>query len=225
MSAWLWIAVTSTPCCRSVLATAFTSLSISTKSPVIAAFPSLVGWKFITVTTPMAGSNGWPISVIASARGAVTWKTPAPTSRPERPSACSMAFVSRVVPPRRGRSGCRAAEWRAARGQRLAEGARHLQGVAVSAVMHVHRVRRHLVQMVVDRRHLEAARKQPGHDRRDLLIEQDEVAHDHGVVTDLLERRVRAQSEARLHRNTLHRDVEIGAGYADAEDVAGLHLA
>src|SRR2546427_1000494 len=103
--AWLWIAVTSTPCCRSVLATAFTSLSISTKSPVIAAFPSLVGWKFITVTTPMAGSSAWPISVIASARGTVTWKTPAPTSRPERPSACSMAFVSRVGPPAAAEAG------------------------------------------------------------------------------------------------------------------------
>src|SRR5437867_4112238 len=86
------------PCCRSVLATAFTSLSTSTKSPVIAALPSVVGWKFITVTTPMAGSNGCPISVIDSARGTVTWKTPAPTSRPWRPRACSICFVSSPGP-------------------------------------------------------------------------------------------------------------------------------
>ena len=63
----------------------------------MAALPSLVGWKFITVTTPIAGRSAWPISVIASARGTVTWKTPAPISRPERPSACSIAFVSSVA--------------------------------------------------------------------------------------------------------------------------------
>src|SRR2546422_3533230 len=42
MSPWLWSAVTSMPCCRSVLATAFTSFSMSTKSPVIAALPHIV---------------------------------------------------------------------------------------------------------------------------------------------------------------------------------------
>ena len=116
-----------------------------------------------------------------------------------------------------------AAQGRAARRQRLAKGARHLHGVAVPAVVHVHRVRRHLVEMVVDRRHLEPAGEETGHHRRDLLIEEDEIAHDHGLVADLLERRVGAQGEPRLHRHALHRDVEVGAGHPDPVDVAGLH--
>ena len=87
------------PCCRSVRATGLTSLSSSTKSPVMAALPSPIGWKFITVAMPIAGRSGWPIAVIASARAAVTWNTPAPISRPGRPSACSIGFVSRTGPP------------------------------------------------------------------------------------------------------------------------------
>ena len=77
----------------------FTSLSISTKSPVIAALPSAVGWKFITVVTPMAGSSGSPMPVMASARGTVTWNTPPPISRPGRPSTCSICLVSIAGPP------------------------------------------------------------------------------------------------------------------------------
>ena len=85
MRPWLWIAVTSIPFWSKVWATGFTSLSISTKSPVIAAFPSATGWKFRTVVTPMAGSNGCPISVMDSVRGTVTWNTPPPISRPDAP--------------------------------------------------------------------------------------------------------------------------------------------
>ena len=48
----------------------------------MAALPSAVGWKFITVTTPMAGRSGCPIAVIDSARGTVTWNTPPPISLP-----------------------------------------------------------------------------------------------------------------------------------------------
>ena len=71
MSPWLWMAVTSIPPCLRARATGLTSLSISTKSPVIAALPSASDWKFRTVVTPIAGSKGCPISVIDSALDAV----------------------------------------------------------------------------------------------------------------------------------------------------------
>src|SRR5207249_1131061 len=76
-----------------------------------------------------------------------------------------------------------------------------------------------LVEMIVDRGHLETTREQTGHHRGDLLIEQDEIPHDHGVVTDLLERRVGAQGEPGLHRHALHRDTQIRAGHPDPKDV------
>src|SRR5206468_12993411 len=55
---------------------------------------------------------------------------------------------ARAARRRRGRY--RAAERRAARGQGLTERPRHLDGVAVSLVVHVHHVGRHFVQVVVD---------------------------------------------------------------------------
>ena len=51
-----------------------------------------------TVTTPIAGRSGTAISVMLSARGTVTWKTPPPTSRPDRPRACSITLVSSEGP-------------------------------------------------------------------------------------------------------------------------------
>ena len=73
-------------------------------------------------------------------------------------------------------------------------------------------------------RNLETTGKQSGHHGRDLLIEQDEIAHHHRVVADLLECRVRAQRESRLHRNALDCDAEIGARHADAKHITRLHL-
>src|SRR2546427_154810 len=116
------------PRARSVRATAFTSRSTSTKSPVMAAMPPAIGWKIRTVGPPMAGSSGGP------------------------------------------------------------------------------------------------AAEHPGHHGRHFLIEEDQIAHDHRVGPLLLERRVRAEGERRLHRHALHGDAEVGARHADAEDVAGLEL-
>ena len=76
----------------------------------------------------------------------------------------------------------------------------------------------------MDGTHLETTRQEAGHHRRHLLIEQDEIAHDHRVVTDLLECGVRAQGESCFHGNALHRDAEVRARHADTVDVAGLHL-
>ena len=44
--------------------------------------------------------------------------------------------------------------------------------------------------MIVDGRDLQAAAQQGGHDGGYFLIEQDEIAHDHRVVSDLPERGV-----------------------------------
>ena len=76
----------------------------------------------------------------------------------------------------------------------------------------------------MDGSHLEATGQQTRHHRRHLLIQQDKIAHDHRVVTDLLECGVRAEGESCFHGNALHRDVEVRARHADTVDVAGLHL-
>src|SRR6185312_15735131 len=68
-SMWLWIAVTSMPLSRSALATGFTSLAVSTKSPVIAALPPPVGWKLMPIAEPIGGGTAMPSSLILSARG------------------------------------------------------------------------------------------------------------------------------------------------------------
>ena len=69
---------------------------------------------------------------------------------------------------------------------------------------------------------LETAAQEAGHHSRYLLIEENEVAHDHGAVPHLLERRVRSECEPCLDRNTLHGDREVSSRHADAEDVARL---
>src|SRR5207237_10885098 len=50
------------------LSTGFTSLAISTKSPVIAALPPPVGWKLIALAEPIGGGTSIPLSLIGSAR-------------------------------------------------------------------------------------------------------------------------------------------------------------
>ena len=44
-------------------------------------------------------------------------------------------------------------------------------------------------------RHLRGSSEEPGHDRGNLLIEQHEISHDHGVIAHLLECRVRAEPD------------------------------
>src|SRR5947207_6567482 len=62
-------------------------------------------------------------------------------------------------------------------------------------------------------------------DLRHFLIEQDEITHDHRLVSDLLEGRVRSESEPSLDRNTLHADREVSSRHANAEDLPWLQLA
>ena len=72
---------------------------------------------------------------------------------------------------------------------------------------------------------VEPAAEEAGHHGRHFLIKQDEIAHDHRLVSHLLERRVRSEGESGLHRDALDSDGEIGPWHPDAEDVAGLNLA
>jgi hypothetical protein len=199
-------------------------LSISTKSPVIAAFPSPGRLEVHHGDDPHAGEQR--LSHLGD------------RFRPRHrdlehaasdvPAGASEGLLDRFrIQGRAGRrcgSGRRAAEGRSTRRQRLAKRARHPDGVAVPPIVHVHHVRRHLVEVVVHGRDLEATGQEAGHRRGNLLVEQDEVSHDHRVVADLLERRIRAEGEPRLHRNALHRHGEIGARHPDSEHVARLHL-
>src|SRR5438445_632219 len=109
--------------------------------------------------------------------------------------------------------------------QGLAQGLRQLDRVAVALVVHVHDVRRHLVEVIVNGGNVEPAAEEAGHHRGHFLVEQDEVAHDHRAVAHLLEGRVRPEGKPRLERHTLHGDREIGPRHSDAEDIARLQLA
>ena len=124
-----------------------------------------------------------------------------------------------------GGSGTRAAQGRAAGRQRLAQSLRHLDRVPMPLVVHVHHVRRHVIEVVVDGSDLEPPAEEAGHHGLHFLIEQDEIAHDHRLVSHLLERRVGSEGEPSLHRDTPNGDGEIGPWHPDAEDVAGLNLA
>ena len=90
--------------------------------------------------------------------------------------------------------------------------------------MHVERRRIAAQHVIVDGGDLDPVLDQLGHHRIDFGLEQDEVAHDHRLVANLLERRVGAEGKPCFHRDTLHRDGEVSARHADPEDVAGLHL-
>ena len=78
-----------------------------------------------------------PFSVMVSARGTSLEHTGAEVAA-ERPSTCSICFVSIVGTPATG--GGASAEWRGAHGD-LAQRAGQPDGVAVSFVVHVHHVR------------------------------------------------------------------------------------
>ncbi len=121
-------------------------------------------------------------------------------------------------------AGGRAAQRRRARCECLSQRLRQLHGVAVALVVHVHDVRRHLVEVIVDGGDLEATGEEPRHDGGHLLIEEHEVAHHHRAVAHLNERRVRAEREAGLHGHALHGHREIRPRHPDPEDIARLQL-
>ena len=131
--------------------------------------------------------------------------------------------IDRGRPARGGRR--RSPKGGRARGQSLTQSPGELDRVAMAFVVHVHDVGRHLVQVIVNRGHLEAAAEEAGHHGRNLLVQQHEIPHHHGPIAGLLEGRVRAEREPRLHRHALHVDGQIRARHSDPEDVAGLDLA
>src|SRR5262249_42154029 len=110
-------------------------------------------------------------------------------------------------------------------GQCLPERFGQLNGITVTLVVHVHHVRRHFVQVIVDGGDVETAGEQTRHHRRHFLIQQHQIAHDHRVVADLLERRIRSEREPGLDRNALDGYREIGARDAHAVYAASLYLA
>ena len=79
--------------------------------------------------------------------------------------------------------------------------------------------------MIVKRRDRDPLGQKARHDVLDLLVEQYEIAHDHGVVAHFLERRIGAQREAGLDVDALNFDLQIRAGHRDAKDVTRLQLA
>src|SRR5438094_149185 len=124
-----------------------------------------------------------------------------------------------------GRGRRRAAQRRSTGRQGLAQCLRQLDRVAVALVVHVHDVRRHLVEVIVNGGDLEPAAEEAGHHRGHFLVEQDEVTHDHRTVAHLFEGRVGSEGKPRLDRHTLHGDREIGPRHPDTEDIARLELA
>ena len=97
---------------------------------------------------------------------------------------------------------------------------RQLDRIALSQHMHVHREGPVAQQMVVQRRHLDAAREQLRHDRVHLLLGQDEIAHHHGAVAHFLEGKPAAERETWLQFDAVQRRLDIGARQANAIDAA-----
>ena len=95
----------------------------------------------------------------------------------------------------------------------------------MTLVVHVHHVRRHVVQVVVQGGDFEALVKQVLHHGVDFFVQQHQVAHDHRAVIELLEGRVGAEGEAGLHGHAIDGHLQIGARHAHAKDVAWHHRA
>ena len=72
----------------------------------------------------------------------------------------------------------------------------------------------------MDRGDLEPAIQQSGHDRRDLGIEQHQVAHHHRLAMHRREGDPSAQRQGRLDRDAIERDVQIGPRQPVAMDLA-----
>jgi hypothetical protein len=72
--------------------------------------------------------------------------------------------------------------------------------------------------MIVQRRHIDAARSELCGDRRNLVHCQDEVTHHHGPFAHFLESQPAAERKAGLQLDPVQSDFEIGARQAHAVD-------
>jgi hypothetical protein len=73
----------------------------------------------------------------------------------------------------------------------------------------------------MDRGDLDAVLDQLAHDRSDLGVEQDKVAHHHHAAVRRLERRPAAKCQAGPDGDAIDGDLKVGAREAVAMDVAG----
>ena len=58
------------------------------------------------------------------------------------------------------------------------------------------------------------------HDRVDLFLGQDQIAHDHALIAHLLEGEPAAERKAGFERDAVERDLQIGARQTDPIDAA-----
>jgi hypothetical protein len=86
--------------------------------------------------------------------------------------------------------------------------------------MHVHREGLVAQEVIVQRRHLDAARGELCHDRVDLGLGQHEIAHHHALLAHLFEGEPAAKSKPGLQLDPVECDLQIGARQADAVDTA-----
>src|ERR1700681_1135312 len=75
--------------------------------------------------------------------------------------------------------------------------------------MHVNDVWRFVDEMIVHRRNFKARRAQFFHDRVQLVLEQDQVAHNHGIVIRPDKRSPRTESETGLDRQPVNRNMQV----------------
>ncbi len=95
-----------------------------------------------------------------------------------------------------------------------------LHRIAVAEHMHVHRERLVSQQVIVQGRHLDAARRKFRHDRIDLGFGQHEIAHHHALIAHLFEGEPTAEREAGFQLDAVERDLQIGARQPDAINAA-----
>ena len=150
------------------VATALTSPSIITKSPVIAAVVATSRLEVDAVVTPCDGTSSWPISMMVSVRG-TPYCTMLPLARPCSRGCCRASPCRAADRLGAGGGGGLAGE----SGVALADSAScrfvaSSTGSPSALVVHVHHVRRHVVQVVVQRRDLESAVEQSPTSRRSL---------------------------------------------------------
>ena len=200
--------------------TGFTSFPVSTKSPVMAAFPSPVGWKLIAVANPMRPDRSDRHFILDNRVPARHTKLIDATVR--------LAFGADDLIELRGieidswrRAGC---GWcrkrRFACRQGFANDVSHFRGIAVAADMHVEGRGIGAQQMIVNGGNLDAAFDQLGHYGIDFGFEEDEIAHCHRAVMHRLEGDPSAQGQGWLDGDAIERYRKIGAGKAVTMNVA-----
>jgi hypothetical protein len=100
----------------------------------------------------------------------------------------------------------------------LADGRCERLFVTHAADVHEHHLRRIPEEVVVQRGHLEPAVERDGYDGVDLVLGQDEVAHDHGVLRRPPEGGPGGEAHRRRDLHSRRRDAEIRARHRDLED-------